>query len=139
MAGLAQEEAYGWGAILTRVVLWPIVVLFIYLAARLLRGRGNYTTTFRAMGFASAAYILDLLSFVPVIGPVVRVIVTLLALVGLWMGVSEAHRLRGWRSLLIPVGAIILLVLSILIIGVLFEGFVISIDSLFTDFGLTSR
>jgi hypothetical protein len=32
-----------------------------------------------------------------------------------------------------------LLVLSIIVIGVLFEGFVISIDSLLTDFGLTSR
>jgi len=139
MAGLAQEEAYGWGAILTRVAIWPIIVLMIHLTARLLRGKGSYTTTFRAMGFANAAYILDLMSFIPVIGPVIRVIVTLLALVALWMGVSEAHRLRGWRSLLIPVGAIILLVLSIIVIGVLFEGFVISIDSLFTDFGLTSR
>ncbi|MEA3441672.1 MAG: phage holin family protein [Chloroflexota bacterium] len=139
MAALIQVESYGWGMVISRMALWPITVLIVYVAARILRGNGNYTTTFRAMGFASTAYVLDLLGFIPVIGPLVRIIVSLLALVALWMGVSEAHELRGWRSLLIPIGAILVFALTIFILGTLSQGFVITIDSLGMDFGLIPR
>ncbi len=85
--------------IAARLVAWPFVVLFLLLAARVLGGKASYTSTFRVTGFAYFGYWLTLLSVVPVVGPLFRAIGFLLAFLGVWLGMAQAHELRGWRTL----------------------------------------
>ncbi len=123
--------------ILLRYMLWFVAVLFLFMAARLLRGKRHYTSTMRVVGFAQSAHILELLGFLPLIGPMVRFISLLLVLFGIWVGTAAAHELRGWRTFLLPV-----LYLSAFVIGVFFlfaviQGTALTLDNLLTDFGLT--
>lgn len=91
------------GRILSRYGLWLLTVGLTYGAARALRGRANFTQTFRVMGFAQTVNILELLRIATPIEPLVVALVTLYALIANWLAVAEAHRFSGWRTLALPV------------------------------------
>ncbi len=122
--------------ILLRYILWFVAVLFLFMAARLLRGKRHYTSTMRVAGFAQSAHILELLGFLPLIGPMIRFISLLMVVFGIWVGTSAAHELHGWRTFLLPV-----LYLSAFVIGVFFlfaviQGTGFTLNSLLIDLGL---
>jgi hypothetical protein len=122
--------------IIGRLVAWPFIVLFLVMAARVLGGKASYTSTFRVTGFAYFGYWLTLLSFVPVVGPLFRTIGFLLAFLGVWLGAAQAHELRGWRTLVVPIVFVIVLVVVGVILRALFLGAAITIDALFQDVGM---
>jgi len=122
--------------ILGRIVAWPFVVLFLLMAARILGGKASYTSTFRVTGFAYFGYWLALLSIVPVVGPLFRVIGFILAFLGVWLGAAHAHDLRGWRTLVVPIVFVIVLVVVGVVLRALFMGAAITIDALFQDVGM---
>jgi hypothetical protein len=117
-------------------VAWPFVVLLLQLAARLLRGKASYTSTFRVTGFAYFGFWLTLLYFVPVAGPLFRTIGFLLAFLGVWLGTAQAHELRGWRTLLLPVVFLVAVIIVGIVLRVLLGGAVLTIDTLMQDVGL---
>jgi hypothetical protein len=125
----------GW-AIVARLIAWPVTVLLLQLAARVLGGKASYTRTFRVTGFAYFAYWLVALSPLPVIGPLFRAIGFILEFLGVWLGTAQAHELRGWRTLLLPVVLIVVVVVVSVIVTALLAGAVITVESLMTDFGL---
>jgi Yip1 domain len=123
-------------AIIGRIVGWPVTVLFLQLTARLLGGKASYTRTFRVTGFAYFAYWLVALSPLPVIGPFIRAIGFILEFLGVWLGVAQAHELRGWRTLLLPVMLIVVVAVVSIVMTVLLAGAAITVESLMVDFGL---
>ena len=124
--------------ILLRYGVWLIGVALVYLAARLLRGKADFTSTLRVAGFAQSAHLLEILGFLPVIGPAVRFMALLLAFFGIWIGTATAHELRGWRSLLLPVVYIATAVITVVFLAGVIKGTGFAIDSIFQDFGLVS-
>jgi hypothetical protein len=122
--------------ILLRYGVWLLAVGFLYLAAKLLRGKADFTNTLRVAGFAQSAHLLEILGFLPVIGPAVRFLALLLAFFGVWIGVSTAHELRGWRTLLLPVIFIATTVITVVFLAGAIEGTSIALDSILQDFGL---
>jgi len=124
------------GIIIGRLILWPLLTLIVTIAARLLGGKASYTVTFRVMSFAFAEYWLLLLSGLPVIGPFVRVSATILAFLGVWLGTAQAHQLRGWRALVLPVVYLIVLVMAGVLLRAVLAGGVITIELLFGELGL---
>jgi hypothetical protein len=123
-------------AIVTRLVEWPFAVLFLQLTARLLGGKASYTKTFRVTGFAYFGYWLAALAVVPVVGPLLRTIGFILEFLGVWLGTAQAHELRGWRTLLLPVVLIVVIIAVSVIVTALLAGAVITLESLLIDFGL---
>ena len=119
-----------------RVVLWPIVALLMQLTARLFGGKGTYTSTFRVLGFAYAGYLIGLLAVIPVVGPLAEFAASIIAFLGVWLGVTQAHQLRGWRTLFLPVIYLIVLVLVIILLDVLLLGALMSFESLFAALGM---
>ncbi len=119
-----------------RLVAWPIVVLFLLMTARVLGGKASYTSTLRVSGFAYFGYWLTLLALVPVIGPLFRVIGFILAFLGVWLGTAQAQNLRGWRTLLLPVVFLIVVIVIGAVLRALLQGAVITIDFLAQDIGL---
>ena len=134
--GAAIGSAGNTTAIIARIVAWPFVVLFLVMAARVLGGKASYTSTFRVTGFAYVGYWLAALSFVPVIGSLFRTIGFLLAFLGVWLGAAQAHELRGWRTLVLPIIFVVVLVIVGVVLRALLMGAAITIDSLMQDVGL---
>ena len=123
-------------SIAARVVAWPFMVLFLLMAARVLGGKASYTATFRVTGFAYFGYWLTVLAIVPVVGPLFRVIGFILAFLGVWLGTAQAHELRGWRTLIVPIVFLIVLIVVGVVLRTLFMGAAITIEALFQDVGL---
>jgi uncharacterized membrane protein YvlD (DUF360 family) len=134
--GAAIGSAGNTTAIIGRIVAWPLVVLFLLMAARVLGGKASFTSTFRVTGFAYVGYWLAALSFVPVIGPLFRTIGFLLAFLGVWLGAAQAHELRGWRTLILPIIFVVVLVVVGVVLRALLMGAAITIDSLMQDAGM---
>ncbi len=133
---ISTEGSFNIGNILLRYVVWFVAVIFLYMAARLLRGNRHYTTTLRVAGFAQSAHILELLGFIPVVGAIARFMAVILAFFGVWVGTAAAHELRGWRTILLPVIFIITTVVGVIFLLAVIGGTAFSIRSLLVDFGL---
>lgn len=126
-------------SILIRYGLWFVTVLFLTWAARLLRGKEKFTATLRVSGFAQSAHILELLSFIPVIGPIARFLSLLLTFFGIWIGTSIANELRGWRTILLPLIYLLTIVVALVFLMAIIEGTTVTMDSLLMDLGVAAE
>ena len=106
------------------------------MVARILRGKGDFNSTFRVAGFAQSAHVLELLNFLPVIGPLGRFMAVLLTTFGIWVGMGVAHELKGWRTLLLPVVYILTIIISFFFILVVIESVPVTFNELMQAFGL---
>jgi uncharacterized membrane protein YvlD (DUF360 family) len=138
LQSLNEQGGFDLLDILVRFAVWLVAVLFLYLAAYLLRGKKHYTTTLRVAGFAQSAHVLELLGFLPVIGPVARFLSVLLAFFGVWIGTATAHELKGWRTLLLPVIYLAILVVGAVFLASIFEGASMTLNTLLDNIGLVS-
>jgi hypothetical protein len=109
----------------------------VYLAARLLRGKANYTQTFRAYSFGNTIYAFAIFALIPGLEQIIRLVVVIGAVIAIWVAVSEAHRILGWRTLVLPFLTIIMLVIVSAAIGLFVAGTEMSINALMNAFGLT--
>ena len=101
---------------------WLVTVLIVFAAPRLLRGQADFTMTLRASGFAQMGYFIELLTLIPPLALTARIAAIAVTFLGTWLGVSEAHRLRGWRTFLFPFAAIAIGIASVLILNILIRG-----------------
>ncbi len=122
--------------ILVRVGAWLLGVVLLQVATISLRGKGDFTSTLRVAGFAQSAYIIELVGFIPVVGPLARVTAIMLAVIGLWLGVVVTHDLKGWRTILLPVIYILTTIVAIVFIVSAMEGLVLTLDRFMEAFGL---
>jgi uncharacterized membrane protein YvlD (DUF360 family) len=126
------------------LVMWlarlgaPLVATFlVFVAGRLLGRKGEFTTTFRGVGFAHAVYVLGLLALIPALAPVVRLVVSVVSFVGVWMGAAEAHDLRGWRGLVFPVVFLVVVVVGVVAVATLLAGAHFTLSTLAQELGLS--
>jgi hypothetical protein len=135
---LNQTADFNIANLLIRVGAWLVGVGLLTMAARPLRGKGDFTSTLRVAGFAQSAHILELLGFLPVIGDLARIIAVILVVIGVWLGVSTAQELKGWRTLLLPVIYILTSIIAVVFLISVFEGVVISLEAILRFFGLSA-
>ena len=103
--------------LLTRYLFWFIAVLVVSGGARLLGGKGDYPATLRVMGFAQSAFVIELLSFIPPLASLSNFIAAIVAFFAMWVGVSEAQRLKGWRTGILALAAFGIISIGITILG----------------------
>jgi len=135
---LNRTDTFSWVEVLIRIGAWVIGVLLLGFAARTLRGKGDFTSTLRVAGFAQSAHVLELLGFIPVVGPLSRFIAVLLAIVGLWLGVVVAHDLKGWRTILLPVIYIFTTIVAVVFILAVLQGISITFEGFMEFLGLAN-
>ena len=121
-----------------RIGLWLVLVIAIFLAGRVLGGQGTFTATLRGLGFAHAITLYELIGLVPALAGFARVVTLILAFMAVWIAAVEAHKLKGWRSLLFPIVAILVPIIGYVIIAVLAEGAVFTLDTFLTEAGVIS-
>jgi hypothetical protein len=87
-------------------------------------------------GFAQAAHVLELLGFVPVIAPVARFLAIALVFFGVWVGTATAHRLRGWRTALLPVVYLATIVVAVAFFEAIRRGVAITVNGILSNLGV---
>ena len=110
MEGAATDVAGFLARFAGRYGLWVIGTLVMHGVAHVLRGKGTFTRTFRAMGFAQTVSVLELLRVFSPLAPLAMVVVTVLSIMVTWLAVAEAHGFRGWRLLVLPIFYIAVLI-----------------------------
>jgi hypothetical protein len=111
----------------------------VFAAGWMLTRRGNFTRTFRAMGFAQIVGILALLApLLPFTG-VMKSLMLVLGFLTTWLGVATAHDVRGWRTVLLPLLALLVIVLGSTTMIILLGGAGYTVDALLTDLGLNNH
>ena len=77
-----------------------------------------------------------ILAVVPIISPLAKIIAFILAFFGVWLGVAQAHELRGWRTLVLPVLAVVVLAVVGVVLRALFLGATLTIETLLAELGM---
>ncbi len=131
--GGLREVAF---AVAAGIAGWLVAPLAVYLVGHVLARRGYYTRTMRTLGFARVLIVIQLLVVVPDARGIVAVLYVLLEFLALWMASSEAHTYRGWRSLALPVLAVLLASIIPPLVVVLLTSGVIGIESALAMLGL---
>lgn len=125
-----------WG---THFASWLVSTLFVFWAARLLRGTADFTATLRATGFAQTGYFLELFAFFSPLATLAPIAAFFVVLLATWIAAGEAHKLKGWRTLLLPVVVIVIGFTSAIVVNILYRGAEMSLESLMRVFGLLAR
>ena len=133
VAGSLSQFAYG---VLGVIVAWFVAILAVYIVGHVLARRGYFTRTMRTLGFARVLAVISLLAIVPNARGVILVLYLLIEFLALWMASSEAHILGGWRSLLLPVLAILLIAIIPLLLVALLTSAVAGLESALLQLGL---
>jgi len=121
----------------TGLLGWLLAALAIFIAGRLLTRKGYFTRTMRALGFAQVVHVFDLLVLLPPLAPLAIVLTTLLAFLATWLAAAEAHETRGWRTLLLPVLGLIVVVGLPILVAALLSGAAVGVEAVLEQLGLT--
>jgi hypothetical protein len=127
-AGISAVEV--WPALLG----WLAAVILVYLTGRALSGRGNFTRTLRAMGFATVTYLIEVLDLLPGFAPLAFFGATAVSFVATWMAAAEAHDISGRRTMLLPFSALFATIIIPLLLMVIFGNARLTFADLFSQF-----
>jgi len=122
---------------LNQFVLYLLSVVGLQLVARLMRGKAKFDATLRVAGFAQSVYILDLLRFIPVVGNAAHLLATVISFFGTWIGTATAHKLRGLRTLLLPVVYAVVVYVGVAFVGSILSGTTFAIHAILAQIGWT--
>lgn len=124
---------------LVRFGFWVLMTLFVFGAARLLGGTADFTSTLRATGFAQTGQLVRLLALLPslsMLAPAAAFLVTFLAT---WIAAAEAHKLRGARTLGLPLVALFVAIASALVLNLFVSSAELTLDALMRAVGALPR
>jgi hypothetical protein len=121
---------------LAAIGVWLLAVFILFLAGVSLTKKGSFSKTFRAVGFAQVVYLLAPLVLMPTAGPLFRLLLIILGFVTTWIGVATAHETRGWRTVLLPVVAYLILIIGYVMAGVLLAGLEFAVDGVLASLGI---
>jgi hypothetical protein len=112
-----------------------VLVLLTHIAGRVLGGQGELTPTFRALAFANATRVFQLLGLIPVLGSLFRAAGTLITFLATWLALQESMHLRGWRAALFPLLIIVIVVLTAAVSGLIFSGVQFTLEAVLLRLG----
>jgi uncharacterized membrane protein YvlD (DUF360 family) len=115
---------------------WLVSTMAVYLAGRVLTRRGYYTRTMRTLGFARVLNVVSLLALIPQAQGIVLLLYLAFTFVALWIASSEAHAIRGWRSVSLPILGVLLSAIIPLLLVVLFTTATVGVANVLRQLGL---
>ena len=136
LSGAVRTGALDGLQMLAGIGLWLLAVALVFAAGWLLTKRGNFTQTFRALGFAQSVYLLSIFALYRPATSIVQTAIFALGFLAVWMGAAAAHKTTGWRVLLLPVVVVLVSVIGSAIVNILLAGAQFTFQSLLTDLGI---
>ena len=136
LTSVAARQAFDAVEIVVDIFFFFFGVAVVFAAGWMLTRRGNFTRTFRAMGFAQVVGILAL--FMPLLpfGGIMKSFMLVLGFLTTWLGVATAHEVRGWRAVLLPFLALLVIVLGSTTVMILLGGASYTADAILHDVGI---
>ncbi len=122
--------------ILINLISFFLSVAVVFAAARTLTRRGSFTRTFRVMGFARSVGILGWLALIAPYKGVIGLFILVLGFLMTWLGVAVAHDVRGWRALLLPALALLVIALGSVVAAMLLAGTGYTVNTLLQEIGV---
>jgi uncharacterized membrane protein YvlD (DUF360 family) len=122
--------------VLGTLLVWSVIIMLATVAGRVLKGRGTFSRSFRAVGFAHIPEVVTWLHIIPVAGPLFNIVGTVMLLVATWLALQESLRISKWRALLIPLVALVIVVLSIEVINLVASGTALTVETILDQLGL---
>jgi hypothetical protein len=122
--------------VLGTVLIWLFIILLATAAGRVLKGRGNFSRSFRAIGFAHIPEAITWLHIIPVAGPLFSIAGTVMLLVATWLALQESLRVSKWRALLIPLVALVIVIMAIEVVNLVASGAVLTVETILAQLGL---
>ncbi len=113
-----------------------LLTLLVFGTGRALGGKGTFTSTLRAIGFAYATKFVFVLSLIPQLTGMTEFLVFVISLVAFWVAGVQTHKLRGWRSLTFPIIVIAIFFLSIFVLQILLGGAAFTLELLLQEVGV---
>ena len=133
---LVTNPPVAWQYFLSRLVTWILSALVLFGAGRLLGSKVELPAVVRSLGFAQVASFLILIGLIPGVAPLARLIAFLVAFLTTWMGAAIGLKLSGWKTLILPVLAILVLVVGLVLLNFLFVGAAFTLNTLASETGI---
>ncbi len=133
---VVRSGTLDFATLLVEIGLWIVAVLGLTAAGYLLTRKGEFTKTFRAVGFAQSASLLALIGLIPVMKSAISFFILVWTFLAVWLAASTATETRGWRSILLPIVAYIVVVVGIATVGMLSTGAEFTIEAVLSIFGI---
>ncbi len=139
LTSIARYGDFNMLRILGEYGVWLLAVAILFAAGYLLSRQGTFTKTFRALAFAQVTAVLEIFSLLPIIGPAAHAVAFVVGILAVWLGAATAHKLRGWRALLLPLLAIVVYVVGAMLLNSLLAGAEFTLQALFANMNLRLR
>jgi len=136
LTSVARWNKFDIMQLLADIGIWIVAVLVLTVAGYLLTKKGEFTRTLRAVGFAQSVYVLEILAFVPFLKSTVHALLLVYGLLAIWLAAATAHEVKGWRTLLLPVMAGLVMVVGFVVFGVLAAGAEFTIQGVLFSLGI---
>ena len=136
LSSMVRANGFVLGHFLATIGVWFLATFVLFLAGLSLTKKGSFTKTFRAVGFAHVVYVLAPLVLIPTVGPLFRLLLLILGFVTTWIGAATAHETRGWRTVVLPVIAYLILIIGYVIAGVLLAGSEFTVEGVLMSLGI---
>ncbi|MEA3335168.1 MAG: alkaline phosphatase family protein [Chloroflexota bacterium] len=119
-----------------RIVGLLFSMVALYGTGYLLTRKGSFARTTRAVGFAQSPALLLVFALYQPLAHIVILVVTVLILIGVWIGTAIAHETKGWKTAILPV---LYLLLSTVAVGaaiVIWGGATVTLISVLGTLGI---
>ncbi|MFX1411018.1 MAG: phage holin family protein [Promethearchaeota archaeon] len=118
---------------------WILMVFLATIAGQVLSGKGDFTRTLRALGFAQMPHVISVLGLLPCVGGLLSFIASMLVLLATWIALQEALRLRRLLAALIPIVGLLVVFVASLVAGFMLGGTVLTLEAVLLRLGFSPR
>ena len=119
-----------------RLIGFFVSILIMFGVGFLLTRKGTLARTTRAVGFAQSPTALLVFALYQPLANIVVFIVTVMTLVGVWMGVAEAHETSGWKTALLPFVYVLVYAIGAAAIALIISGAALTLESFLAGLGV---
>jgi uncharacterized membrane protein YvlD (DUF360 family) len=133
---LVEKPPVAWQYFLERLLVWVVTALVLFGAGRLLGSKAEFPSFVRPVAFATVANFLILFGLIPGVAPLARLIVLLVTFLTTWMGAAIGLKISGWKTLLLPILAVVVLVVGMVLLNFLFVGAAFTLNTLASEAGI---
>jgi uncharacterized membrane protein YvlD (DUF360 family) len=121
-----------------RMIGFFVSVVVLFGAGYLLTRQGTFARTTRAVGFAQSPTVLLIFALYQPLAHIVVLIVTVMTLIGVWMGAAEAHETEGWKTAVLPFIYVLLYIVGAAALVVILGGATVTLASILETLGITA-
>ena len=113
-----------------------VATVVMFGAGFLLTRKGTFSRTMRGVGFAQSPTVLLVFALYQPLAHIVVLIVTVMTLIGVWMGTAEATETSGWKTAVLPIIYLLLYFVGTAAILVILGGATLTLVSILETLGI---